>query len=260
MRNSEHTRTQSNSSPARIMGKKRHRPAKDPELVSSAATLPSFDERALSALTDKIESGFRNKAGSKADSLDRNRPPGKTFGNRIEKPHHVSGRKRDAQGNVREQRSHGSKIPRMGTDGPNGKNQDEKNVLFQEILALGGTQEDLDLVMEVVTDDDDIGDTGQEQTSAIDPKLTKELSNFIAGLGIETQANEDSSGVESSVDEDEDEEGIPDQATINPTPTKAVKGAETSALRNAKSSAKGRKDLVSKSLPLIRQCCTDKSI
>jgi ribosome biogenesis protein MAK21 len=252
-----------NSKNSVAMGKKRYTSAKDPHLKSAPATLPSFDERALSALTDKIESGFRNTAAvSKADSLDRNRPPTTNPRSRIKKSkntktttkHHVAGRKRDAKGNIIEQGSNGSKAPKIGTDDANGETQDEKSVLLREILALGGTQEDLSLVMEVATDDEDAGDSGREQPSAIDPKLAKELSKFIDGLGIETQRNQDSSGTESDEEEDanEDDEHLPNHAILESKPTNTTGKVETPVLKEAKNLGKGKKDLVSKSLPVTR--------
>jgi ribosome biogenesis protein MAK21 len=245
------------------MGKKRPRSAKGPDLASSVATLSPFNEQALSALTDKIESSFRNTAAAKAGSLYRNRPSGTNPRNRIEKSqntktatkHPVAGRKRDAQGNVREQGNNDSRIPKIGTDSANGGNRDKNNVFLQEVLALGGTQEDFDLVMEVATDDEDAGDIPQEQTSRIDPKLTEELSNFIAGLGIETKINQDSSEPESGGTEDEDEveEDVPKRAITKPQPTyDAVNELETFALKDAKNPLKTQKDLVSKSPPVTQ--------
>lgn len=249
------------------MGKKRRQSAKYTELASSKVTLPSFDERALSTLTEKIESGFRNTAASNAGSFDRNEPPGKSHRDRIERPQNskaptknrLAGRKRDAQGNVREQGGHDSRVPKIGTDGANGRAQDEQSILLQEIIALGGTHEDLSLVMGVASDEDDASDTGHKQISEIDPKLKKELSKFIAGLGIETQANEEASESESGGDEDIELEDLSDESIVKPKATNTVKQVKTSAAQDANGSTKRQKDLVSKFPPLKLQHCPDKS-
>jgi ribosome biogenesis protein MAK21 len=238
------------------MGKKRKRSAKDPESASSAAQLPSFDESVLSALTNKIERGCRNAGPSRQDLRDRNPVQSEDPRNRIERAQksksqtkdRVSGKNRDAEGIVGEQTDDGSRIAKVRAGGHGGKNDDEQKVLLQEILALGGTEDDLDLVMGVASDEDDTGETGLEQTSAIDPKLTKELSKYITSLGIETRDIEDSSEVESGEDMDDESEDIPDTSVFKPA--NAVKDVKSSNLQGANSSAKRLKDLVSKSPPL----------
>ena len=238
------------------MGKKRKRSAKDPESASSAIQLPSFDESALSALTNKIESGFRNASAPRQDPQDRNPLRSENPRNLIEGAQRVksdtkdgaSGKKRDTQGIVREQNGRGSKIPKSRADGHSGKNEDEQNVLLQEILALGGTEDDLDLVIGVASDDEDVGENGLEHTLAIDPKLKKELSKYITGLGIETRDIEDSSGAESGEDVDDEFEDIRDTSASKLV--NAVKDVKSSDLQGANSSAKRLKDLVSKSPPL----------
>jgi ribosome biogenesis protein MAK21 len=245
-----------NSSTSRIMGKKRKRTAKDPESASSAVQLPSFDESALSALTNKIESGFRKTAAPRQDPRDRNPLPSENPRNRIERAQksksntqdRLSGNDHHAQGIVREQSAGGSKIPKSRADRRNGQKEDEQNILLQEILALGGTEDDLDLVMGVASDDEDIGENGLEQTSAIDHNLTKELSKYIIGLGINTQDIEDPSGTESAKDVDDESEDALD--TSKSKVTKAVKDVKNSDLQGSNGIAKRLKDLVSKFPPL----------
>jgi len=236
------------------MGKKRKRSANDSELASSAVQLPSFDKSALSALTNKIESDFRKAAAPRQDPRNRNPLPSENRRNRIERAQRSKSSTKDrlsgkdhAQGIVREQSAGGSKIPKSRADRRNGEKEDEQNVLLQEILALGGTEDDLDLVMGVASDDEDIDENGLEQTSAIDHNLTKELSKYIKGLGINTRSIEDSSGTESAedVDESEDVLGTPKSKVTN-----AVKDVKSSDLQSSNSIAKRLKDLVSKFPPL----------
>ncbi len=236
-----------------MMGKKRKRSAKDPESASSVTRLSSFDESALSALTNKIESGFHNAAAPRQDLRDRKTSTGEDPRSRIDKAedsksykkNRVSGKKRDAHGNVREQTGSGTNTAHIRTDGHSGQDNDEQKVLLQEILALGGTEDDVDLVMGVATDEDDALDNGLDKISAYDPKLTKELSKFITSLGIETRYIQESSGAESGEDVVAESEDIPDPSP--PKPANTMKDVSTSGLQCANSSVKRPKNLVSKS-------------
>jgi len=129
------------------MGKKRKRPAKDLESASSGIQLPSFDESALSALTSKIESGFRNVAAPKQDLRDRNPSQDEDSGYRIDKSQEsksytkdrMSRKKSDAQGIGLERKL--AVVPgrqRLRHIGIVGQNGEEQKILLQEILATGG--------------------------------------------------------------------------------------------------------------------------
>lgn len=237
----------------RIMGKKRKRPAKDLESASSGIQLPSFDESALSALTSKIESGFRNVAAPKQDLRDRNPSQDEDSGYRIDKSQEsksytkdrMSRKKSDAQGIVRAQTGGGSRTAKIEAYRHSRQNGEEQKILLQEILALGGTEDDLDLVMGVATDEDDTSNAGLEKTSATDPKLTMELSKFITSLGIETRNIRESSGEESGEDVYDESEDIPE--TFTSKPVNALKDVKSSDLQGGNNSVKRLKDLVSKS-------------
>jgi ribosome biogenesis protein MAK21 len=236
------------------MGKKRKRSTKDPESTSSAVQLPSFDESALSALTNKIESGFRNAASPRQDPRNRNPLPSENPRDRIGRAQkaksdtkdRVSGKNYHAQGIVLEQTGSSSTISKSRANRRNGENEEEQNVLLQEILALGGTEDDLELIMGVVSDDEDVGQDGLEQTPSIDPKLTKELSKYITSLGIESRDIEDSESIE-DVDDDQSEDVLD---MFKSKLTNDVKDVMSSDLQVVKNSAKRPKDLVSKSPPL----------
>ncbi|KFY47351.1 hypothetical protein V495_01985 [Pseudogymnoascus sp. VKM F-4514 (FW-929)] len=180
-----------------------------PSKNSSEQSLPSFDESALSALTEKIEKGFNKGASSEAAQKpakkDKNKPNGAS-----QSKDTAPGKKRDAEGNV--------KTTAKSNKAAEGSARD---ILLQEILALGGTEEDLDLVEGVESEDEDVEGT---QPKIDDPKFAKEFSKFIAGLGIEGQAQVDASEPEEEVDEaDEDSEEWEEEPD---TPKKAPKKAE----------------------------------
>lgn len=159
---------------------------------ASSGDVPSFDENALSALTAKIEKGF---GGSK-----RHQPGELTRGSSSKEinPHKEAkakpkssssevtrGTKRDIRGNAKAAMGGASSM-----EGDNGKADDDRAVLLKEILALGGTEEDLDLVVDAVSDEEG-NDTN---TPLLDKSFRKELANFVAGLGIEGELVEVASG------------------------------------------------------------------
>jgi ribosome biogenesis protein MAK21 len=163
----------------------------------NSETLPSFDEKALSALTAKIEEDFekaRLRQGTEAEQSTGNLKPGK--GSKSSKPHNqelnsavpnlVGGTKRDANGKAKKAGkgvASSKKVSRLekNTDG-----KDDKAVLLREILALGGTEEDLDLVADALSDEED-----EPSTIRPDNKFRQDLAKFVAGLGIEGQIGED---------------------------------------------------------------------
>ncbi|CCD34449.1 similar to transcription factor CBF/MAK21 [Botrytis cinerea T4] len=99
-------------------------------------------------------------------------------------------RKRDT--NKEDQDRQVNKAPKSGGS--------EKEVLLQEILALGGTEEDLDLVLDAQSDSEN---EAKPTTKSKDKDFKNEFAKFVAGLGIEGQAPE------AEADE-EDEEGDAD--------------------------------------------------
>lgn len=193
-----------------------------PSKNSSAQSLPSFDEGALSALTEKIEKGFNKGTSSdavqKPSKKDKNKPNGASHSKGA-----ALGKKRDAEGNVKTSTKSNKATERKPKQAEGGAAAEgsARDVLLQEILALGGTKEDLDLLDGVESDDEDVEGT---QSKVDDPKFAKEFSKFVAGLGIEGQAQADASDSEAEADEaDEDSEEWEEEPD---TPKKAPKKAE----------------------------------
>ncbi|RDL42133.1 ARM repeat-containing protein [Venustampulla echinocandica] len=173
-------------------------------------TLPSFDENALSALTSKIEQGFgKGKAPPKAADAPNPKQKKKEMHNAstateskpTSKPETTRGTKRDANGNTKVNSE--SKAQKIQKNRKGVQVNDDKAALLQEILALGGNEEDLDLVADVASEDED-HDTGA--SAAPDKSLQKELAKFVAGLGIEGQLGADTVDSEEE-NEQGDEEG-----------------------------------------------------
>jgi len=183
---------------------KRNRPSKGQNTstqLDGDNQIPSFDERALSALTEKIEKGFgKNKPSQKpADSSDRGQKSAKpkkgpkSAEAKSIKPQETRGTKRDAQGNT--------KVPSNGSrskDQKSGKGQDDRAALLQEILALGGTEEDLALVADAQSESEN------EDAAPLDKSLKKDLAQFVAGLGIEGYGAADEEGLEAEEETEEE--------------------------------------------------------
>ncbi|KAG4443591.1 hypothetical protein IFR05_000968 [Cadophora sp. M221] len=186
---------------------------------SKSDSFASFDEHALSALTAKIEEGFgknKSKPEGQQEAPDSNHShrqektskkakdkEGKTKSKTKKSPELVRGTKRNANGKAKVAGAPTSKGPTGGIKprGDNGK--DDRAMLLQEILALGGTEEDLDLVADVMSDEDE---GGPSTTGLPDQSFRRDLASFVAGLGIEGGVLEDAeSAAEEEVEDDWEE-------------------------------------------------------
>lgn len=168
---------------------------------TASQSIPSFDEKALSALTEKIEKGFNKEKGPesapKSQKQNKNSAKQKNANPASRANGIALGKKRDAEGNVKSGRDAERKSKPF--DSAATGSASARDILLQEILALGGNEEDLELLDGVESDNDDI--EGESQQASQDPKFAKDLSKFIASLGIEGQANAEPA--ESEADEPE---------------------------------------------------------
>jgi ribosome biogenesis protein MAK21 len=189
------------------MGKGNKKSANGPRTWAKKANddLPSFDENALSALTAKIEKGLGNgkdKSEVQSNTVNGSRNEGK--GKKGPKsgepkpkdkiPELVRGTKRDAHGNAKPNGKVVTKT-KSASHNSHGGLKDDRAVLLEEILALGGTEEDLDLVADAFSDEED---EEPKNITIPDKSFRKDLAAFIAGLGIEGAVVEE---------EEEEEEG-----------------------------------------------------
>jgi len=167
--------------------------------------LPSFDETALSALTARIEKGLDNKQPD--TSSGKSRPTSKH-------PTPIArGVKRDASGNAKSttnpKAANGTnkKDKKDKTDMKQGNGENKREILLQEILALGGTAEDLDLVGDAPSDEDGEYD---EISTSVDKSFKRDLARFVEGLGIEGSGEKDLA--EEPVEEsEEDQDTVEDE-------------------------------------------------
>lgn len=181
-------------------------------IKTAAGNLPSFDEKALLALTEKIEKGLGANKDPQHDTNDRSQMQRKANdGSRLGQtkrkskanlPEPSKGKKRDARGNGKPP----SGETTSGTRRQNRENKDGNEVLLQEILALGGTEEDLQLVGEANSDDEDLD---ADSSAPPDKSFREDLAKFVAALGIETNVGGNATESESQQEiEDEWETSV----------------------------------------------------
>ncbi|KAH8808381.1 CBF/Mak21 family-domain-containing protein [Xylogone sp. PMI_703] len=208
--------------------------------------LPSFDESALASLTAKIEQGLRRESkptdGPKNQSSRRGKSTtqGLTADDKIKNKasKNARGTKRDAEGT--EKSSPNPKKSRTAI-GSQKRGKEDDAMLLQEILALGGTEEDLELVAGAISDnDDDKSLDANHSAKAADRALRKEIASFVAGLGIESNGLDDASeeNTEEEVEEDEEDE-VKELTTDPPSKVNALqkekgKGDKTSKIEESR--------------------------
>ncbi|KAK2611300.1 hypothetical protein N8I77_004653 [Diaporthe amygdali] len=159
---------------------------------------PAFDETALSKLTAKIETDLSNtKPKSKPkDQKQKDERPAKRKRSENDVKE-ATPNKRQAQ----EPKNRPAKSLKKGAK-ESKTPKDKKAELLQEILALGGDENDLDIVAGVDSDvEERVVPKQKEILAELDKALKNELAKFAAGLGFEKVRDEDAA----TDDEEEDE-------------------------------------------------------
>ena len=224
--------------------------------VPDHVEVPTFDEQTLSSLTKKIEFGLQNPASLKHDTQskhdflqDKSAETRARGSSKVQSGVKELGkmRKRDAQGKVKEPTIGRSKANRAAQDKEQNEHKDERDILLKEILALGGNEEDLDLVEDADSDEHDI--TGEPiKSQGFGSKFTEELSKFVADLGIRGQRMEVSSESESDDRKNDDFEEVSHKP---PAPSHvSVKATLPKTDKILERASNSRNSLVSESLPL----------
>jgi hypothetical protein len=220
---------------------------------STPSDLPSFDEHALSNLTRRIENGLRKskeklRLGSKEGGLQNaatDSGPRRVVKERTtEDKSGKRGKKRDRQGDVKSNDHLGGgnrpKGSRTGKDGPKSLS-DKDPELLQEILLLGGTREDLQLVTGVSSESEAEGFAQcDDQSNASKPgkSLQRDIEDFVKGLGItgKVLSEEDPSDMDANLGGDRTPGGEP--VTSNST---SLKASHKGKLQSSQDSLLGHK-------------------
>ncbi|KAL4872813.1 hypothetical protein BDV12DRAFT_161572 [Aspergillus spectabilis] len=183
---------------------------------TGADAVPQIEESAFAGLRQKIEQ--RLKDGAAKQKTKNNKPkvaavedakPANTKNNattfdskpRSDSDKNVKGKKRDRNGDVIEKKEVGK------TQNSNAGEADENDTLRQEILALGGTEEDFELLAGVESeeevDDEDVSKKSNGRST--EDSLRKELSSMLAAAGQIVPDDIADDDVEEVEDEEDDE-------------------------------------------------------
>lgn len=173
-----------------------------------------FDENALSQLTSKIDQGLSGKENK------RKKPP------------------TDASSKQQQKRPRGS-LDAPPKEAP----KVDRDALLAEIKALGGDEQDLDLINGVDSDDEE--DYANDSKAPLDKKLRDEIAALSKELGlaehVPSEADEDEDEAEDEDEEDNNEDGQDEDDAEessedddeNPAPRKVGNMVSTSSLFKA---------------------------
>lgn len=206
--------------------------------------LPLFDSAALSSLSAKINEKTQ-QGGQKAtarngrvvDRASSKKPPKISGDKSTEKKSVKRGTKRDVRGKAKTETNRESREEKQEADAPNDAQPEEHddNSLLQEIIALDGTKQDLDLVADAVSDDGSIEAWGGP-AEPISKDLQQQLAQFSAGLGFDAMANEDTAT--SSEDEKEAKPDVKKPETKKAKREEMKEAALTASSKSPKESIK----------------------
>ncbi|KAL2006151.1 hypothetical protein VTN00DRAFT_9805 [Thermoascus crustaceus] len=191
--------------------------------------LPSLDESALANLTQKIEQRLQGNNGTPKNSQKKPKGPANNTPKKDNeagqkaggKQDSKKGKKRDRNGDViaREEKNAGK------TKQSKSQGDDKNDALRQEILALGGSNEDYDLIAGVDSDAEEENQANapaKSKSKADEDKLRKELAKMLedAGQVVPEDAEEEDDAEDQDVEISDVEEDVPP-----PPPPKATKEA-----------------------------------
>lgn len=224
---------------------------KGPRQRKRKGTGPAFDEAALAQLTEKLDKTLAGADTDQQPSPKRKRP-------------NTTADDRDTK--RRQKTVVDTKEGQQDRSRKDQSNNTTKEVLLEEILALGGDEDDLELVANIDSDNED--GPGTKSASAPEKSLDKsfqdELAKFALSLGFQNIPREDdlesvsSEGpVDEEEDDDDDEEEIEQskqddsQGQEQPQATPAmVKSESTTTVQDAPRGKQGKNKLVSLTFPL----------
>jgi ribosome biogenesis protein MAK21 len=189
---------------------------------STKPFIPTFDEAALSSLTQKIETQLSKPASDKRSKTKAGKIPSDVV------PQPPSDNAQNASKDKDVSSKKGKKRARNGDiltsrmeSGSNSKHSTENrgNTKFeQEVYALGGTEEDLELIAILESESEMDGEEPRKSDSkkSLDEKsLRKEVNKLVKDIGQMEDLREATSS-EASIDSDETE-SLPDIVQQKPT-------------------------------------------
>lgn len=195
---------------------------------SQPADMPQFADGAFAGLRQKIEQRLNNQNSGKGKSKKDNKPQPSIETSKKEKDvapkagknkGSAQGKKRDRNGEVISREEQKGDKKKQGK--PDGIKKSSKNdALREEILALGGTEEDLELLDGIDSESEVEGAPSKEKKGG-DEDLRKELSKMLEAAGhvvpddleddeVEAEEEEAQAEAEAEAEEDADVEHADD--------------------------------------------------
>jgi ribosome biogenesis protein MAK21 len=187
-----------------------------PKAEVEADAFPQIEESAFAGLRQKIEQRLKDGASKQKSKNNKSKPvpvedakkskqnPAKSdLKSKSGSDKNNQGKKRDRNGDViaRDEKKQ-DKSQKPAT-------KDGDDTLRQEILALGGTEEDFEMLAEVDSEDEeDAGTPKKPQGKSDDASLRKQLSSILAAAGQFVPDDLEDEDVEEDVDGDEDDEEV----------------------------------------------------
>lgn len=184
----------------------------------SADALPPMEESAFAGLRQKIEQRLKDGAAKQKSKNNKSKPAPvgdaknakdnstNSNSNQSNSDKNVKGKKRDRNGEViaQDEKEDGQ------SQKPTSDKADGDDTLRQEILALGGTEEDLEMLAGVDSESEvEDAKTSKKSQGSSEDLLRKELSSMLAAAGQvvpEDLADDDVEEEESDEEEDDEEE------------------------------------------------------
>jgi ribosome biogenesis protein MAK21 len=225
-----------------------------PKADTEADTFPQIEESAFAGLRQKIEQRLKDGANKQKSKTNKSKPapvedakkpkqsPAKSDAkSKSGSDKNNQGKKRDRNGDViarDEKKQDKSQKP---------ANKDGDDTLRQEILALGGTEEDFEMLAGVDSEEEDADTSEKSKGNSDDASLRKELSSILAAAGQFVPDDLEDEDVEEEVDgeeddeeveEDEDEEKESEEAAESDEPSSESELAEEPSKKEPKQPAK----------------------
>ncbi|KHJ31664.1 putative arm repeat-containing protein [Erysiphe necator] len=206
------------------MGKRKFNSLEDSEnlVVQNESSIPKLDEKVLSILTSKIEEGLEKQKlsenslkSSKGDrtfrSIDLKYESNKELGSKLSKKKKISNTAAKESNRETKKNSTGKRKILDRKSSPShytseNVENDQKKILLREILALGGTEDDLELIASVGSHSEDEDKILQNSPPLLQKELQDELQSFINNIGIKTVAEENDEISDNSMANDSGQE------------------------------------------------------
>lgn len=217
-----------------------HEPHSEPAVADPGSQttidMPNLDEGAFAGLRQKIEQRLKDQKSGKGKSKDNSKAkapaveaPAKKDKQKIDQNQgSAKGKKRDRNGEViaREEKK-GGKNKKEKSDAPAMNNKED--TLRQEILALGGTEEDFDLLAGVDSESEVEDAPSKPKNKSGEDSLRKELSMMLEAAGqvvppdlADEEADEGGEDQDDGEDEDGEYSSEPEDSDVDEAPVEPV--------------------------------------